>query len=104
MSELEQYLYLIRPARPEMLSEGTTPREEAIIDEHFNYLKALTEQGVVILVGRTQNNDETTFGIVIFEAKSIEAASRIMNDDPAVKNGIMVATLFPYRIALLRGY
>ena len=48
--------------------------KRARISAHYNYLKALTDQGVVILAGRTLNTDESSFGIVIFRADSEEAA------------------------------
>ncbi len=101
MSDIKQYLYVIRPTRPGMLSSGSTPEEEAIVAEHFAYLQGLVEQGVVILVGRTQNPDETGFGIVIFQAESEAAAREVMNIDPAVRKGVMRAELYPYRIALM---
>ena len=86
-----------------MLTSGPTPQEAAAIAEHFNYLKHLTARGVLILAGRTQNNDETTFGIVIFRAESEEAARAIMNADPSIVKGVQKATLFPYRVALMEG-
>jgi uncharacterized protein YciI len=84
-----------------MLSEGPTPEEERIVGDHYSYLKKLTDQGVVILAGRTLNTDESSFGIIIFRADSEEAARRIVADDPAVRGGVMRAELFPYRIALM---
>ncbi|MBZ0305189.1 MAG: YciI family protein [Anaerolineae bacterium] len=97
---MNQYLYKILPVRPEMLFEKATPEEEAIVAQHFDYLKNLVEQGVVILAGRTQTTDVSSFGIIIFQAESDEAARAIMHDDPAVKNRVMRAELYPYRIAL----
>lgn len=102
MPEPNQYLYKIQPTRTEMLTRGPTPEEEASVEEHFAYLQALTESGVVILAGRTLNTDESSFGIVVFEAETDEAAASIMNDDPAIRDGVMRAELFPYRIALQR--
>jgi uncharacterized protein YciI len=84
-----------------MLSDGPTPEEERIVGDHYSYLKELTDQGVVILAGRTLNNDESSFGIIIFRADSEEAARRIVADDPAVRGGVMRAELYPYRIALM---
>jgi uncharacterized protein YciI len=101
MAEHNQYLYKIQPARPEMLSKGATPEEEAVVDEHFEYLKELLAQGALILAGRTLNSDPAGFGIVIFKANSLPEAIRIMEKDPAVSKGIMLADLFPYRVALL---
>ncbi|MBI3304270.1 MAG: hypothetical protein HYZ72_19570 [Deltaproteobacteria bacterium] len=101
MSEATQYLYKIQPTRLEMLTKGPTSEEAAVVSQHFAYLKGLTEQGVVVLAGRTLNTDESTFGIVIFNASSEESARSIMNNDPAVKNGVMRAELYPYRIAVM---
>ena len=78
------------------------PEEVEIVARHFAYLKDLTEKGTMILMGRTQNADESTFGIAIFEAENEAAAQNIMANDPAVSEGIMTATLYPYKIALMR--
>ena len=102
MTENVQYLYTIKPTRREMLSEGPTAEESRAIEEHFSYLKVLTERRIVILAGRTLNDDETGFGIIIFEAQSEAAALEVMNNDPAVHKGVMKARLYPYRIALMR--
>ncbi|MBE0691160.1 MAG: hypothetical protein IH587_13655 [Anaerolineae bacterium] len=99
---MSQYLYLLRPARLEMLTDGGTPDEVRIVGEHFNHLQAQIEAGVAILLGRTQNDDASTFGIVIFNADDEDSARVIMDSDPAVKYGVMTAELFPYRIALIR--
>lgn len=56
----------------------------------------------MILVGRTQNNDESTIGIAIFEAVDESAARTLMQNDPAVAEGVMTAELFPYQVALMR--
>ncbi len=102
MSETTTYLYRVQPVRPEMLSEGPTSEESEITAQHFAYLKDLMEQGVVIVAGRTLNTDSSSFGIIIFNAESEEAARAIVNNDPAVKHRIMRSELFPYRIALIR--
>ena len=82
-----------------MVTLGPTDEEAFILSEHSKYLESLVNKGVVLVFGRTQNNDASTFGIVIFQAESEDTARVIMNNDPAVKNGIMRAELFPYKIA-----
>ena len=99
---MSEWLYYLKPARLGMVTEGATPEEEEIVGRHFAYLKDLTEKGIMILMGRTQNNDESTFGIAIFEAEDETAARKIMENDPAVKNDVMTATLYPYKVALMR--
>lgn len=96
-----QFIYVLKPTRLEMLTEATSEEVETV-SRHFKYFQDLTEKGVMILMGRTQNKDESTFGIAIFEAEDESAARRIMENDPAVMGGVMRATLYPYRIALMR--
>lgn len=97
---MRQFLYRLEPARVEMVTTGPTPEEAAIVSEHFAYLASLTERGVMILVGRTQDNSPDTIGVAIFQAESEGDARAIMENDPAVKNGVMRARLFPFKIAL----
>ena len=80
MAETRQYLYKIQPTRHDMLKEGLTPEEEEIMREHFAYLLRLTEEGVMILVGRTLTTDEDSMGIAIFKARSDEEARALMNE------------------------
>ncbi len=96
---MPQFLYRVRPARPGFLSAPTAD-ETAIVGEHFRYLEELTRQAVVLLAGRTLNEDASTFGIVLFQASSEGDAALIMRRDPAVRAGVFSAELFPYRIAL----
>jgi len=97
---MPQFLYRLQPTRLEMLTKGPTERETSIISDHFGYLQKLVGEGVVFMAGRTLNADERTFGIVVFETATESAAAKVMQDDPAVKNGVMKAELFPYRVAL----
>lgn len=98
---MPEYLYMIRSSRLAMLTDGPTPREAAIGEEHFGCLSDLSARGVVVLAGRTLTTDERSVGIVIFRADSDEAARRTMADGPAVAQGVMHAELYPYRIALM---
>jgi uncharacterized protein YciI len=95
------FIYRIQLNRPEILTEGATPEEEHLITQHANHLKALTDDGVALLVGRTLNTDPEAFGIVIFQANSEKEALSIMNSDPGVQRDLWKAELFPFRIAFL---
>ncbi len=96
---MNQYLYKIQLNRIEILSEGPSDDEARFLSQHAAYVSRLADEGVVLLAGRTQTADSNGFGIVIFVADSEEAAQQIVADDPAVKNQVMRAELFPYRIA-----
>ena len=94
---MPRYLYTIRMTRPAM-KDDPTPQEQAIMGEHFAYLKARTEAGELLLAGPCL---DAAFGIVIFDADSDDAARAIMENDPSVIHGVMQADLHPFRISLL---
>jgi len=102
MGTKKQYLYRIQPTRPAMLWAGPTPDEAEMADQHFQYLQNLLTEGDLILAGRTQNTNPSSIGIMIFEAESDHAAQERMANDRAVKAGVMLAELYPYRVALMR--
>jgi uncharacterized protein YciI len=97
---MNQYLYKLNLVSRLNSDDVWTNEDHIIISEHFNYLKGLTEEGIALLVGRTNREYEDGFGIVIFYAKDWEAAMSIMNGDPAIQKGIMQGTLYAYKIAL----
>lgn len=76
--------------------------DETIVGEHFQRLVKLKTDGVVILAGRTQleTSDPGMMGLVIFYAKDEKEAQQLMQDDPAVKNKIMLAKVVPYAVAI----
>lgn len=95
-----EYLYLIRPTRPEMLSGGMTEAERDTVAAHFEYLKGLADRGVVRIAGRTLGSGDRAFGIVVFRAASEAEARRLVDDDPAVRARVMSAELFSFKIAI----
>lgn len=98
--ENSDFLYLIRPTRPEMLTERMTEAEADAVAAHFEYLQGLADGGVVRLAGRTLETGARTFGLVVFTAASETEARRLVDQDPAVRERVMTAELFPFKIAI----
>ena len=97
-----QFLYQLKLI-PTLLDESNwTDKENNIVQHHFEVLQSWQQQGKLILAGRTLMMDSSGFGIVILEVDSEEEAINLMESDPAIKEGIMTATLFPYRVALIK--
>lgn len=96
---MPSFIYKIQPARPNFLTEST-PEENAIMGEHFAYLKDLLAKGQLVLAGPCE---DAAFGIVVYEAESAEAAEAIMQGDPAVAKGVMNAEFHAFHVSLLRG-
>lgn len=97
---MKQWIYRIQPVRLELLVAGSSAGEEAILAQHFAYLKQLSDTNVVQLAGRTLLADYHSFGLVMFRAEDEAAALAIMHNDPGVKARLFRAELFPWRSAL----
>lgn len=100
---MQHFLYVLRVTRLEQLTVGPTEREIEIVSEHVDYLMALAAKGTMLLFGRTTEDDARTFGIALFQVESEQEAQGIMENDPAVKHGVMHAALHPYRIKFMKG-
>lgn len=97
-----QYIYVFDPVRPEMVTDpdAWTEEEVKIGEAHFAYLKQATEDGKIVLAGRSL--DGVGPAVVILEATTEGQARRFMENDPFVAGGLMRASLHPFRAALVR--
>lgn len=86
-----------------MLDSGPTAAEAATIDRHAAYLNDLVERGVALVAGRTLTTGRNAQGIVIIRAGSDADARAVMETDPAVADRVMIAEIFPYRVAFVTG-
>ena len=97
-----QFIYVFDPVRPELVTDpdAWTEEDTRIAGEHFAYLQKATQDGTVILAGRSLDGEGPA--VVIFEADAEEAARSFMEADPFVAGGLMRAHLYPFRAALVR--
>lgn len=97
-----QFIYVLKLAPRLHDEKAWTDADKAAVSRHFERLSRATQEGQVILAGRTTEPNDRTFGLVIFEAENAEAARAFMESDPTVAAGVMTAVLHPYSVALLR--
>ena len=97
-----QYIYQFEAIRPELITDpdAWTEEDNRIAAAHYAYLKKATEEGIVLLAGRSLDGKGPA--VVIFEAESDDAAGQFMENDPFVASGLMRAHLHPFRAALVR--
>ncbi|MCC6070444.1 YciI family protein [Massilia sp. GCM10020059] len=98
----QQFVYMLRVAPHLHDAAKWSDKDKAATSRHFERLKKATADGKVILAGRTTEQMDKTFGLVVFEADDEKAARAFMEADPAVVAGVMTATLHPYSVALQR--
>jgi uncharacterized protein YciI len=97
---MAEWIYFIHAPR-ENFAETMTDEEEAVWAEHFERLKRLLAEGVVVMAGPTLGSTNT--GIVVFEAADEAAAHAIVDADPVFAGGWARAELREFRVSLLRG-
>lgn len=93
------WVYLLRLTRPDIF-DNATEAELAAFRGHAEYLRDLTQKGVVIVAGPI--TDELAMGIVVFEAPNESAARDLMLGDPGVSGGVFTSELHPMRLSLVR--
>jgi len=107
--KMPQWLIVLTIARPELQDpKNWTEKDNAAVGAHFARLQKMTEEGSIILFGRTQDTlpnghlvPDTT-GLIILEAKDRAAAEKVLSEDPAVVAGLMRGKVFSYQVALQR--
>lgn len=90
----QQFLLVLEGARPTFI-EDITESEQEIVNHHFALLQEAHRQGKVALVGRC---DDTPLGIIILQVNSRQEAQAILDNDPAVKAGLMRGKLHPFTV------
>ena len=95
------YVYIFDPIRPELVTDpdSWTEEDEQIGERHAAYLKQAAEEGTILLAGRSL--DGIGPAVVIFNADSESEARRFMEADPFVSEGLMRASLHPFRAAYM---
>lgn len=78
-----------------------TEADNQAVGRHFAKLQQLQKEGKLIIAGRTTIKE--SMGIVILEAENETEARKVMENDDAVKAGIMSAEVFPFQTALMKG-
>lgn len=94
---MSHFLIRLTPPRDTFVDDATD-EELIIINKHFEYLKNLMSKDKLVLAGRTEKGE---IGIAIINASDIDEAQNLMENDPAVKNGIFKAEVYKFQLSLL---
>jgi uncharacterized protein YciI len=95
---MPHFLLIYRPPRPTFETDATD-EENAVIGEHFQYLKRLLAARKLILAGPCE---DASMGIAVLECENEAEALRILAEDPAVVKKVFTCEVKPYRVSLLR--
>jgi uncharacterized protein YciI len=97
---MAEWIYFLHPPRDDFAAT-MTDAEGVVFSAHFDRLKLLLDEGILIMAGPTLGDKNT--GIAVFEADDEETAQRVMAADPVIATGICEGELRPFNLSLLRG-
>ena len=97
----KQFVIVLRLNPKYQDDKAWTEADNQAVGRHFAKLQQLQKDGKLILAGRTTVKE--SMGVVILEVESEAEARRVMDEDDAVKAGIMAAEVLPFQTALIKG-
>ena len=97
----QQFIIVLRLQPKYQDDKNWTEADNQAVGRHFAKLQQLQKDGKLILAGRTLVKE--SMGVVIVEVETEAEARKIMEDDDAVKAGIMSAEVLPFQTALMKG-
>jgi uncharacterized protein YciI len=97
----KQFVIILRLQPKYQDDKNWTDAATQAVQKHFAKLEQLQKDGKLIFAGRTLIREST--GMVVLEVETEAEAHQIMDDDDAVKLGIMAAELLPFQTALIKG-
>jgi len=97
----KQFVIVLRLNPKYQDDKNWTEADNQAVQRHFAKLQQMQKDGKLILAGRTLVKE--SMGVVILEVESEAEARKVMEDDDAVKAGIMTAEVLPFQTALMKG-
>lgn len=95
---MQTFIYKIQLIQRLWDEKNWTKEDELTIEKHFQRIKKDFEIGKIIHVGKTLIENQNGYGLGIFECENEEKAIRYMNEDPAIKEGIMTGSCLAYKV------
>lgn len=91
-----QFIYELKIIEQFQHKSRWSEKEHQIYQEHFDYLDALTKSGNIEIAGIQSQGLQEHKGIILLNVKDYEEAKSIAINDPAVRDGMMTASIYPF--------
>lgn len=98
--EKQFFFFKLVPPRPSF-SQDMNDAERAIMMEHIEYWRGLTQQGTSVLFGPVLE-PSGGWGLGIVEVENEAAAKAIGDKDPSIAKGLNTFEVHPMRIGMIR--
>ncbi len=95
---MPHFLIMYRPPRA-TFGDDMTEAEEKVIGRHAQYLRSQCDKGRLVMAGPVE---DARFGLALLETDTEAQARQIMENDPAVVEGVFTGELMPFRLSISR--
>ncbi len=92
---MKSYVFVILKTGPNDATVTGKDRDE-IFKGHMANIGRLADAGQLAVAGPFGKNDKGWRGLYIFNVVTVEEAQKIVETDPAVKSGILIADMTPW--------
>lgn len=93
---MRSYVFCILKTGPKDASITDKKQRDEIFAGHMANINRLAGEGKLALAGPFGTNDRQYRGIFIFAVATIEEAQKLVDTDPVIRSGMMVAELTPW--------
>jgi len=93
---MKNFVFCILKTGPNDAKITDAKDREKIFAGHMANIKRLGEEGKLLLAGPFGNNDRSYRGLFIFNVTTVEEARKLVETDPVIKSGMMIAELTPW--------
>ena len=102
MKMINQFISILKPSRPNM-HKTVTDEEMKIFEKHSRYLEEKFKEGIVTFAGTSFEENQDHFALVVVNAECKIDAKVIIDNDPAVNQGLLISTLTEFNTFLCKG-
>lgn len=93
---MRNYVFCILKTGPKDAEIKDKKERDEIFAGHMANIKRLADEGKLALAGPFGKNDRAYRGLFIFAVGSVEEAQKLVETDPVIQSGMMIAELTPW--------
>lgn len=93
---MKSYVFCILKTGPNDAQITDKKQRADIFAGHMANIQRLADEGKLALAGPFGTNDRTYRGLFIFAVSTVEEAQKLVETDPVIKSGMMIAELTPW--------
>ncbi len=93
---MKSYVFCILKTGPKDAEITDKQKRSDIFAGHMANIQRLADEGKLVLAGPFGKNDRTYRGLFIFNVSTVEEAQKLVETDPVIKSGMMLAEFTPW--------